>query len=59
MVFVRTPAELKEAIEGGSPHIELRAHMDITTLTLPSGGFGTLPGTIQSIRVRTSALQNH
>jgi hypothetical protein len=53
LVFVSTPLDLKAAIAGGFPHIELRTHMDLTTLSLPQTGFGFLPESVKSIRVRT------
>lgn len=63
---VTTAEQLLSAVVAGSPHIELRQHMDLTRLPLlhTSGGahavprsvLGPMPPTVQIIRVRLSAV---
>ena len=64
---VNTPDELLQAITDGIPHIELRQHMDLSSLTLlhASGGIphaephsilGELPATVQTIRVSLTPI---
>lgn len=55
---VHTAQELVRAVEDGATHIEIRAHLDLTSI-LPRGNLdpgpvllGELPLSIQSFRVR-------
>lgn len=53
VTVVTTTEELRNATERGEAHIEIRDHLDLTSL--PLDGFellGEIPSTVQSIRVR-------
>jgi hypothetical protein len=58
VALVRTPEELKLAIEVGTQHIVIKSHLDLTGLqpvTDVLGNrftLGTLPATVQSLIVR-------
>lgn len=69
--MVTTAEELLQAVEDDSPHIEIQAHLDLTTLELrdefrilgefPSNIYGNKTGALQvvhSIRVRCSAIMH-
>lgn len=51
VTVVVTAAELREAVATGAPHIEIHAHLDLTTL---DGGsdLNPVPPSVTTIRVR-------
>ena len=61
-VTVCTTAEqLQAAVIAGQPHIEIRDHLNLTTLDFPGeflrdGLLGKVPATVRSIRVRSLHL---
>jgi hypothetical protein len=57
ITIVETPTALKTAVEAGSEHIEIRAHLDLSELALTENDriFGRVPASVKSIRVRTTA----
>lgn len=72
VTVVTTAAGLQTAVKAGKPHIEIQAHLDLTTLDtvtcdngaciLGVGSNGYIPSTVKSIRVRTcrlSTVQRH
>jgi hypothetical protein len=53
VTVVTTAAALQEAVVAGEPHIEVQAHLNLTSLPLIQNRLlGTIPPTIKSIRVR-------
>ena len=48
VTVVRTEDALRTAVKAGASHIEVREHMNLTTLEEPL----TVPSTVQSIQVR-------
>lgn len=57
VTVVTTAEKLMEAVDAGDPHIEIRAHLNLTTLDPIDTGdgeylLGTIPSTVRSIRVR-------
>lgn len=62
VTVVVTPQELQRAVVAGAPHIEIQAHLDLTTLPLLLNGrllgtdAGVLPASVKSITVRPPEL---
>ena len=62
VTVVRSAQQLWDAVAEGTPHIEIREHLDITDLRDPTAAkHSSLPvqnlGRIQSIRVRPPSLR--
>ena len=66
MTVVETAQELQDAVADGLPHIEIRAHLDLTTLStvtcdsgeclLGVGANGYIPASVKSIKVWCTKL---
>ena len=57
VIAVTTAEQLQAAVVAGQPHIELRDHLDLSTLDFPGevlqeSLLGRVPPTVRSIRVR-------
>lgn len=58
VTVVQTADELQAAVVIGKAHIEIQAHLNLTSLKVRGGSgaaqelLGTVPATVQSIRVR-------
>ena len=54
VAVVETAEALQEAVAAGKPHIEIRAHLDLTVLDKINAFaiLGPIPETVKSIRVR-------
>ena len=53
VAVVETAEALQEAVAAGKPHIEIRAHLDLTVLDLIGFQvFEVIPATVKSIMVR-------
>lgn len=57
VTVVTTPEALQAAVVAGNAHIEIREHLNLTTLDFPgeflrNGLLGPVPSTVKSIRVR-------
>lgn len=56
VTLVRTASQLKEAVKRGDAHIEIKEHLDLSTVPPVDSYFlGTLPSTVRSIRVGCSS----
>ena len=55
VTVVRSARALQEAVGRGDAHIEIQAHIDLTSLKPPSKGLllGVVPPTVRSIQVRS------
>lgn len=53
LTVVTTAEELRVALLAGAEHIEVREHLDLTTLELQAGNriLGVVPESVRSIRV--------
>lgn len=59
VTVVTTAAALQEVVAAGTPHIEIQAHIDLTTVEVVELTFlllGEIPDSVKSIRVRSRAL---
>ena len=58
--MVESAEALQVAVVEGTPHIEIRAHLDLTTLELANQDaiLGPVPSTVESIRVRCCYSQH-
>lgn len=58
VTIVTTPLELIMAVSQSDPHIEIRAHLNLTGVQLPAGSthvLGDVPAGVLSIQVLTRA----
>ncbi|NJR41962.1 MAG: hypothetical protein HC767_04190 [Akkermansiaceae bacterium] len=56
VTVVKTASELLAAISGGSKHVEIQDHLDLTSLPLLNSMLlGKVPSSVKSIRVRRTS----